>query len=173
MLVIEPHSMLSGTGHRPDKIGAQESGIRAAIRVRLVQYAPNLAGVISGMALGFDTWLAEETLNLGLKLVCAVPFPGQESVWPRPELRENYRRILARAAIVHYCRNQRPRDRSQAASWLFERDEWMVKHSHAVLACYNGDPRGGTAHTFRYARTQRVPVDRIHPLEPWREDLYR
>src|SRR5215510_1312423 len=58
---------------------------------------------ISGMALGVDTWAAIEVLNRrgrGARLVAAVPFAGQESLWP-PEAQRVYDFILGEADDVH------------------------------------------------------------------------
>lgn len=160
MLELDPGLVIAGTGHRPDKIGAQEKGIRAEIRSRLNVYRP--AAIISGMALGFDQWWADEAMQLGIKVVAAIPFFGQESRWPAPD-QLRYHTLLTKCAVVEMLQTKRPTNHAQAAMWMYERNAWMVDKSHAVVACYNGDPDGGTCHCVRYARVRKKPLDVFDP----------
>ena len=76
--------ILAATGHRPDKLG----GYSHDILVRLTEFAQHQIRVlgpekvISGMALGWDQAVALATISLEIPLIAAIPFEGQESVWP-------------------------------------------------------------------------------------------
>lgn len=154
--------VVAGTGHRPNKIGAQEAQIREAIRVHFARACPST--VISGMALGFDTWLAEEALDRGIHVYAAVPFVGQEERWPA-QARKQYENILSRCTQRRYITFRRPTSDDDAA-WMFQaRNEWMVDAAHCVLACYDGFSRGGTANCLRYAKQKERLIVYINPYE--------
>lgn len=152
--------ILAGTGHRPDKIAAQEEKVREAIRIRLGLYLPTL--VISGMALGFDTWLAEEAQKLNFPVCAAIPFLGQESRWPAAQ-RATYVRILAHAKKVYIHHARRPESYDHTVALLQERNAWMVDNAQGILACYDGSSSGGTQNCIRYARTRQKPIVIINP----------
>ena len=160
MMTLSPSAVLSGTGHRPNKIGAQEKQVRRAIRERLITYQPR--AIVTGMAEGFDQWFCEEALALGVSTVAAVPFFGQESFWPY-DAQKKYHALLARVQRVELLQKKRPQSHAQTAEWMQDRNVWMVDHSDGVLACYNGDPNGGTANCVRYAKVRRRPLDIFDP----------
>ena len=111
----------------------------------------------SGMALGFDLAAAEAVLALrgelpGLRLCCAVPFPGQADRFPEAD-RLRYMRILDRAdEVATLAPRYEPR-------CYLRRDEFMVERSAAVVAWFDGG-KGGTRYTWDYAR--RCKAERIN-----------
>lgn len=144
------HQTLAFTGHRPDKVAAYERAIRLHMLTSMMLMEP--ASVISGMALGVDTWAAECALALAIPLVAAVPFKGQDQLWPAA-LRRHYDTILERAVGVRVvCEGDYHPSKMQA------RNEWMVDRCGLLLAYWNGSS-GGTANCVHYAR--RVKRDRI------------
>lgn len=158
---IQPGCYLAGTGHRPDKIGGQETQVRSAIFRRLLHYkGMELRGVITGMALGFDTWWAEEALTLNLHVIAAVPFPNQEARWPEAD-KARYYAILPRCS-THFIQFRPPRDYAQAVDWLQQRNEWMVDRAWGVVACHNGTS-GGTQNCINYAKGRGKRVDIFDP----------
>lgn len=163
--------VLAGTGHRPDKLGGYgpsplQAAVRLEIRRRLLYYrlSCGILGIYSGMALGFDTWWAEEAVELGVPVVAAVPFIGQEGRWPRKS-QAAYRRLLQRCSSVVVLRNTPPRNDRQAREWMWERDHFMVDNAWGTVACYNGDLSGGTFHTVDYARKMKKPLDIFNPKD--------
>lgn len=138
--------IICGTGHRPDKLGgySQEAGERLWMLAYdfLEHHRPTK--VISGMALGWDTALADAATDLDIPLIAAVPFLGQESKWP-VDSRRKYLGILDAADdVVYVC------EPGYAAWKMQKRNEWMVYHADLVLALWNGTD-GGTANCVRYA----------------------
>jgi uncharacterized phage-like protein YoqJ len=101
--------------------------------------------MISGMALGWDTAFAIATIRLGIPLVAAVPFSGQESRWPEAA-QARYRSIIAAASDVIVVSPG-----SYAPAAMHARNRWMVDHCDALAALWNGSPDGGTAACVRYA----------------------
>lgn len=149
----------AGTGHRPDKLG----GYGAAADRRLTLFARSVlgvvrpSGVISGMALGWDMALAEAALDLGIPLLAALPFRGQEARWPEAS-QARYRGLLARTFRVEVvCEDGYSAWKMQA------RNEWMVDRCHVLLALWDGSS-GGTANCVRYARRVERPRLDLWPL---------
>lgn len=149
----------AGTGHRPEKLG----GHTMEVFEKLVRYVNSLLisynpkKIISGMALGWDMALAQGALNANIPLIAAVPFIGQEIVW-RPEQQELYHAILAKAEQVVIC------SEGGYASIKYQiRDEWMVDNSDALLALWNGDKKGGTFNTVKYAKKIEKPMFNVWP----------
>lgn len=139
--------ILAGTGHRPEKLGGYfpnplQEWVKARIRETLTRLKPERC--ISGMAVGFDQWLAEACIDQGVPFIAAVPFAGQESTWPWPA-KENYRRLLCAAARVVIVT-----DGGYEAWKMGTRNVWMVEQSSHLLACWDGT-EGGTANCFRSA----------------------
>ena len=154
--------ILAATGHRPHALGGYGPEVHARL-LRLarstLETAPTPDAVISGMALGWDTAWAVAALDLGIPLIAAVPFDGQERRWPE-QARRQHRSILSRAARVHIVAP------GGYAAWKLERrNAWMVDHADRIVALWSGAP-GGTARCVAYARRTGKPVDNI--WERWR-----
>ena len=138
---------LALTGHRPDKLGgyapcAFHEQVREATRACFLAWRP--VEVISGMAQGFDTIGAQLAVEIGLPLVAAIPFEGQERAWP-VAARAEYERLLRAASEVVLV------SPGAFAAWKYQkRNEYMVDRGTWVLACWDGSP-GGTANCIQYA----------------------
>lgn len=145
--------VIAGTGHRPDKLGGYDQTTSNRL-VDLATAALKTCGpkkVITGMALGWDQALAIACGHLSIPYTAAVLFKGQEGRWSSGQ-QELYRLLLDAAAEVIYVS-----DPGFTAAKMQKRNEWMVDHSDAVLALWNGSA-GGTANCVRYAQSMHVPV---------------
>lgn len=136
----------AATGHRPNKLG----GYSVAARDKLFNVAYNYlgvtpaAGVITGMALGWDQAWALAALARGIPVHAAVPFAGQESQWPADSQRQ-FIDILARcASVTIVCEGSYSPHKMQL------RNEWMVERCHVLVALWDGSS-GGTGNCVRYA----------------------
>lgn len=153
--------VIGGTGHRPSKIGGYilpnptYNYICQQAEKILLQEKPDK--VISGMALGFDMWLANIAIKLGIPFIAAVPFMGQDSKWPF-ESRKIYKILLAKAAEVVIVS-----EGEYSAKKLQIRNEWIVDHCNLLLACYNNDETGGTANCVKYAEKIGREICIINP----------
>lgn len=147
--------IVAGTGHRPDKIGGYNphNPVRASVFLEtesiLMKLKPNY--VITGMALGFDQLLAEVCIGLGIPFVAAVPFEGQESVWPTPA-QDKYKQLLAKANSVFVVS---PGPYSSEKMQL--RNQWMVNEATHVVACWDKS-HGGTGKCVKYAMSVNKPI---------------
>lgn len=152
---------IAGTGHRPNKLGGYSDRIferlvnlsERALRYFKADY------VISGMALGFDQALAQAAINLGIPFEAAIPFKGQEGLWPE-QSQIRYRELLEHANKISYLFSK-PRDKQGIVHCMFRRDEYMVDQCDMVVSLWNGDLTGGTAHTIRYANSVGKPVKNL------------
>ena len=146
------------TGHRPRKFpwGYNEADARCvALKKALAREIAKLVGAgytdfFSGMAEGTDTWAAMAVLSLkkenpALRLHCVLPCEEQANRWSA-SARESYFSILEQADEVVYVR------REYSKGCMLERNRYLVDHTACLLAVYNGEWRGGTAMTVRYAR---------------------
>lgn len=150
--------ILAATGHRPDKLGGYGRPVRLRLTRLARQYLTDLRTepeeVISGMALGWDQAVAAAALELGLPLVAAIPFAGQDERWS-PVDRAEYRRLLQGASRVELVS---PGGYSDVKFQI--RNQWMVDNCHRMVALWNGTP-GGTANCLRYAGEVRRTVDQV------------
>ena len=155
------------TGHRPQKVGGYqtpnptEQWVRSQLRALLIGLKarhPDDLTAISGMAVGVDTIWAEEAVRLGIPFVAAVPFRGQERRWPGSS-QQTHRRLIARACEVVYVDEEVGYVEDTIIAMLSSRNRWMVDHSDATIAVWDGS-KGGTRNavemTWRAGRSVLV-----------------
>lgn len=155
--------IVAGTGHRPDKITmGGRNAYDAAVHARLVELAvavlkqPRPKVVISGMALGWDTALADAAVELDIDLWAYIPFIGQEKRWPEAS-QAHYTRLLTLAEKVVVC------SEGGYAAWKMQvRNKRMVDDCDRLLALWNGSD-GGTANCVRYARERGRKIVNLWP----------
>ena len=158
------------TGHRPRKFpwGYNEADARCvALKEKLAEEIAKLveAGYtdfLSGMAEGADTWAALAILTLkkenpALKLHWVLPCEGQADGWS-VSAQELYSSILEQADEVVYV------SRKYQEGCMLERNRYLVDHAACLLAVYNGEWRGGTAMTVRYAQKLGREVIILNPV---------
>ena len=146
----------SGTGHRLEVIGYEN-------KPRLIQYATSILPgynpdkVISGMAIGWDQAFAWAAVNNNIPFIAAVPFKGQESIWPQ-EAKDEYYLLLEKAAeVVIVCEG------GFAPHKYHVRDQWMVDHGDAVIAFWNGVEHGGTYSTVKMTKKAKKEMFNVWP----------
>ena len=117
---------------------------------------------LSGMAEGTDVWSALAILSLReqnptTKLHCILPCKEQADKWAASS-QDLYHSILDRADSIVYV------SRAYHRNCMLERNRFLVDHAAALLAVYNGERRGGTAATMRYARKMGREIIVIDPI---------
>lgn len=154
MKLIATDLIIAGTGHRPQKLG----GFTRAVEDRLFNLAMHHLGnlapttVITGMALGWDTAIAEAAYCLDIPYRAYIPFVGQESRWSAPA-QKLYHNILKYAAEVVEV------EEPGYAAWkMLSRDRRMVDDSHKMLALWDGSESSGTGKTVEYALSRNKEV---------------
>lgn len=150
----------SFTGHRPNKLGGYQipnptyTYIIQELNNILLKLKPEKA--ISGMALGWDQWAAQTCIDLQIPFIAAIPFVGQEKIWPQSSI-DIYNVLLQKAIEqVIVCEG------GYAAWKMQKRNEWMVDRSDIVIACFDGT-NGGTANCIRYAKEKNKELIIINP----------
>jgi hypothetical protein len=149
--VLPPGLVLGGTGHRPHRIIGPDgaNGYHAATKALLYRFAVDVVrhyqprrGKV-GMAQGWDMALGWACVELGVPFDALVPFPGQESRWPKPA-QEEYRSLLSYAEEVVVVYRGRISDAAIRRALLL-RNERINDDSEGLLALYDGGEDGGTA----------------------------
>lgn len=154
------------TGHRPTEFGGYDESlpqicyIKNALRDKIESAILNgYDTFISGMACGVDMWAAEAVIELQgkyshIKLVAAIPFAEQASVWPE-HTQERWTGIITKASETKYV------SPSGYAAWKMQvRNVWMVDHASLVIAVWNGAP-GGTNNCIVYAKQTDTAIEYI------------
>ena len=157
--------IVSFTGHRPTKIGGYKipnpSYDKILDLTKQILISCKTKKCITGMALGFDTLGAWACMELNIPYIAAVPFKGQEKLWPEKS-QFQYKFLLTRAAETVYTS-----DPGFSAKKMQIRNEWMVDHAEVVLACWDGS-NGGTANCVKYAAKQSKKIIRINPAKEFK-----
>lgn len=142
--------ILGITGNRPEKCGGYSlpnptyNYIVKELKKKFIELEPEK--IIVGMAQGVDQWAAYLAFKMGIPFLAAIPFEGQESIWPEKS-KEIYCKLLDKAE-----------DRILVSSGGFSankmqiRNEWIVDHSDVMIAVYDGAP-SGTANCVNYAKS--------------------
>ena len=146
------------TGHRPQKLPWRTDeadpgcvALKAMLAAQIDMLIENgYTEFLSGMAPGVDLWAAQIVLalratNPSLRLHCILPCVEQSAKWSAA-LQMQYRTILKQADSIIFV------NRADKKNCMLERDRFLVSYASVVLAVYNGEKRGGTAATVRYAR---------------------
>lgn len=149
--------IISGTGHRPDKLGGWENPRDSwEIPLNLAKESlDSISGIVSGGAAGWDLILAHAAIELQIPLYMMIPFEGQDRKW-----NSHYRRLYNEAR--EYAVRELIISDSYSNKAFLDRNKAMVDYVKSkqgfVLALWNGDTRGGTAHCVKYAHKEGVEV---------------
>lgn len=158
------------TGHRPrkfpwryDELDPRCVALKAVLTEQITALADaGITQFLSGMAEGTDVWsalsvLALQEKNPKVKLHCILPCREQADKWAASS-QDLYHSILERADSIVYV------SRAYHKNCMLERNRFLVDHASALLAVYNGEWRGGTAATVRYAQKLQKKVLILHPV---------
>ena len=158
------------TGHRPHKLPWRYNeadsrclALKAALAGQITQLVD--AGVTdfySGGADGVDCWASLIVLELrkknpALRLHLILPHEGQANKWS-DSAQERYHSILEKADSVEYV------SREYYDGCMLDRNHRLVEATGVLLAVYNGEWRGGTAATVRYARKLGRGIIILNPI---------
>lgn len=157
------------TGHRPDKLGGYDMKNPTMLKLKdkLLEVIEELitrenkSRFISGGALGTDIaafWCVHMLKKKYpvIENIVAIPFKNQDKVWS-DEQKYWYQRMLESADEIvnveevdkYKTDDDNPGEFSFAK--MQKRNEYMVDHSQAIVAVYDGG-KGGTANCLNYAR---------------------
>lgn len=145
------------TGHRPQHLDPRRRAeCQYNIRRTISTLGPDDV-VISGMALGVDTWAASAAVDAGVPFDAYIPFTGQHERWPDPD-QDLYNDLVRKARRVRIICTGGYR------SWKFQkRNEAMVDDCDVLDAHFIPGKTGGTMNCMHYAEQVGRTVVR-HPL---------
>ena len=158
------------TGHRPHKLPWRYNeadshclALKSVLAGQITQLVD--AGVTdfySGGADGVDCWASLIVLELKkknpvLKLHLILPHEGQADRW-NDSAQERYHSILKKADSVEYV------SREYYDGCMLDRNHRLIEATGVLLAVYNGEWRGGTAATVRYARKLGRGIIILNPI---------
>ena len=158
------------TGHRPhkfpwhyDEADSRCVALKAALAAQITALTETgVTDFYSGGADGVDCWAALIVLELrkknpALNLHLILPHEGQADKWS-DSAQERYHSILGQADSVDYV------SRKYYDGCMLDRNRRLVDAADLLLAVYNGERRGGTAATVRYARKLGRRVIIVDPV---------
>lgn len=154
--------IVAGTGHRPTKLALGKTDpYSPVLREQLTDLAiwylekklPDK--VIVGMALGWDIALGIAAIQLGIPLIAAIPFKGQERLWNSEDKYLYYIVLEQSSESVIIC------DGGYEARKLMLRNKWMVDNCTRLVALYDGSQAGGTANCIKYAAYKNKPINNL------------
>ena len=150
--------ILGVSGHR--KLGGdfdKTNSVYLYVSKKVIELLDSLKPevVITGMALGTDSLVAQICVEMKIPFIAAVPFNGQETMW-RPVDQLVYNDLLKQAQkVVVVC------DGTYAGWKMQERNKWIVNHSDEMLFVYKMGEKGGTKNCLDYAELINKPIHRI------------
>lgn len=167
------------TGHRPDKLYGydfsnekylQLKAKLTAILSNKIQF-DNADTFITGGALGFDI-LAYDVVeklkeNNNIKHILAIPFMKQATKWNYQNVLK-YQKVKAVSECIYvdhldaYAIKGLIPDEYHPAK-MQKRNEWMVDNCDILIACWDGNKKGGTYNCVRYAQKIGKEIILINP----------
>jgi hypothetical protein len=153
--------MVGMTGHAGLPPSTAEL-VRAALRVTLRVYVPNLVGVTM-LGPGADQLFARVTLELGGTLHVVQPTTGMQyrDGFEDADARAGYDELYGQASHVHVLEHTESTEQAH-----MDGGRAVVDRSSVLVAVWDGQPArglGGTADVVSYARQRGVPVTVIWP----------
>lgn len=166
--IIDTPVVIGVTGHRPQYVHPKKpfdplSHLRLTVFAReyiswLKQKYPNLRGVITGMAQGWDMAIAQACVELKVPFQAAVPFAGQEKKWPK-KTQEYYQQLLdAAAGVKVVCPG------GYAAWKMMKRNAYIITKSDIVVCLWDPEKEsGGTYGAVTHALKDQKTVINLWP----------
>ena len=158
------------TGHRPhkfpwryDETDSQCVALKTALTEQITRLTEDgVTDFYSGGADGVDCWASLIVLELrkknpALRLHLILPHEGQADKWS-DSAQEQYHSILKKADSVEYVSCE------YYDGCMLDRNHRLVEAAGVLLAVYNGERRGGTAATIRYARKLGRRIIILNPI---------
>lgn len=151
------------TGHRAIPVPMQAEVRRRLKATVSLAYSQGNRRFLCGMAIGFDSLAAEVVFSLkenlpDIRLVAVMLFSGQACRWSSIE-RKRYHQLLSQAdEVVVLSVNYYP-------SCLLRRNDYLLEHSHQVIAYFDGQPKGGTYYTCKKAKRCGIGVMNLFGAE--------
>lgn len=157
---------IAGTGHRPkyfpgkyDEKDPWFLGLKENLKTKFRHHKDRIECVISGMALGWDTLLAQVAVSENIPFHAYIPFPDQYKRWPQKS-QDTFKFLAGKAEKVHYTSDYYYR------TVFLDRDKDMLDNCTEVYALLNpAIETGGTYYTVQLAKNMNLPITNFWPKE--------
>jgi hypothetical protein len=106
--------------------------------------------VVSGLAPGWDTAVADAAVSLGVPLIAALAYRGQADDWP-DAARQKHTDLVAAAHETYVYAE------AKEHGCYTRRDRWVLERGEIVLALWSGVD-GGTARAVAHASKLGKPI---------------
>lgn len=151
------------TGHRAIPVPMQAEVMRRLKAAVSLAYSSGNRRFLCGMAMGFDSLTAEVVLSLkedlpDIRLVAVVPFSGQACRWNAIERKRYYQFISQADEVIVLSVDYYP-------GCLLRRNDYLLEHTHQVIAYFDGQPKGGTYYTCKKAKRCEMGVVNLFGAE--------
>jgi len=152
------------SGHRNVHFNMDDSDIGRIFQQELTNTIKNAINAgyntfYTGMAKGFDIIAAEAVLHErydhqeSIKLMCIIPYRGQESKWAQ-KWQKRHDRVLKASDGVQVLND------GFVTGCYHERNRHLVDNASLLIGLYSGKA-GGTSHTFDYAEQRGLKIVNI------------
>ncbi len=149
--------ILACTGHRPNKLGGFTipnpiyNKICNQIKLFLEDKKPEK--VLSGMALGFDFYVAAMAIKMKIPVIGVIPFKGQEVLWSDID-KKRYDFLLKNCKETIIVS-----EGGFSNSKMHIRNHYLVDNSDMLLVCWNGSV-SGTKSCLDYALSKNKEINK-------------
>ena len=159
--------IIGATGHRPEGLGSYSKDTGNKIIKLVINHLQNIEvdEVISGAAIGYDTYFTLAALSLKIPITLAIPFYNQPNKWNSFD-KEIYSNIIKRAKAVIYVDELVGTKYNIPSLKVGEyynvkmqlRNQYIVDNCTTLLALWNGETKGGTYNCIKYAQSQNKEI---------------
>ena len=146
------------TGHR--NLSHSEEDIKRVLRVGLkhLHQEKGYERVITGMAMGFDTLVAEVCCELDIPFIAAIAFEEQHKSWSLIYQARYQDAISCCEHIEVVCEGG-------WANWKYlKRDTWIADNCDLLISYWSGQQPSGTYFTMKEALDRKKKVKNIYQL---------
>ena len=157
--------VVSCSGHRPSYFPCKYNekdrwliGLKWSL-FNWLKEQEDISLVCTGMALGWDTLVAQACVKLEIPFEAHIPFRGQQNNWP-VKSKIQYESLLKKAVNCHYIYE------SFSDSAFIERNKIMVDKCDVLIILL--DPKtnkGGTLRAYNYAKSKNKEIINFWPKE--------
>lgn len=154
------------TGYRPDKLPDKETGyslpnstyLKVCRETEKIFRELKPEKIITGMALGFDQYVAFIAHKLKIPFLAAIPFQDQEIKWSKNSKEIYYKLLSLAKEQVIVSPGEYSIEKMQV------RNKFIVDNCDVLLACINeNETSGGTFNCVKYARSVGREIIFIRP----------
>ena len=145
------------TGHQPFLLGGYGEDVAARLRDLASSWLRDNRPreIVSGLAAGWDTAVAEASIQEGIPLVSALAYTAQADHWP-DEAKEKHAWLVGKSVQVYTYAQEKEH------GCFARRDRWVLDRGDVVLALWSGVD-GGTARAVSHADKLGKPIINLWP----------